>query len=926
MFILGGGSIDTQLLKWLCNCNFSVLTFGGGQSTINFWSDFATTTFLYSPLEMFILGGGGGWLTLNFWSDFATTTFLYSPLEMFILGGVNRHSTFEVTLQLQLFCTHLWKCSSWGGRSTLNFWSDFATTTFLYSPLEMFILGGGLIDTQLLKWLCNCNFSVLPFGNIHPGGGWGGQSTLNFWSDFATATFLYSPLGGGGSINNQLLKWLCNYNFSVLTFGNVHPGRGVDQHSTFEVTLQLQLFCTHLWKCSSWGGVDQHSTFEVTLQLQLFCTHLWGGRSTINFWSDFATATFLYPPLEMFILGGGGSNDTQLLKWLCKYNFSVLTFGNVHPGGVRSTINFWSDFATTTFLYSPLEMFIMGGGGSIDTQLLKWLCKYNFSVLTFGNVHPGGGGSIDTQLLKWLCNCNFSVLTFGNVHPGGRDWSTLNFWSDFANTTFLYPPLEMFILGGVNWHSTFEVTLQLQLFCTHLWGGSIDNQLLKWLCKYNFSVLTFGNVHPGGVDRHSTFEVTLQLQLFCTHLWKCSSCGGGWLTLNFWSDFATTTFLYSPLEMFILGGSINTQLLKWLCNYNFSVLTFGNVHPGGVSIDTQLLKWLCKYNFSVLPFGNIHPGGVGEVNRHSTFEVTLQLQLFCTHLWGRGVDQQSTFEVTLQLQLFCTHLWKCSSWEGVDRHSTFEVTLQLQLFYTHLWKCSSWGGVNWHSTFEVTLQLQLFCTHLWKCSSWGRDQSPLNFWSDFANTTFCTHLWKCSSGGGGVNWHSTFEVTLQLQLFCTHLWGGQSTINFWSDFATATFLYPPLEMFILGGGSNDTQLLKWLCKYNFSVLTFGNVHPGGVRSTINFWSDFATTTFLYSPLEMFILGGSIDTQLLKWLCNYNFSVLTFGNVHHGGGGFNWHSAFEVTLLIQLFCTHLWKCSSWGWGVNWHSTFEVTLQL
>ena len=175
----------------------------------------------------------------------------------------------------------------------------------------------------------------------------------------------------------------------------------------------------------------------------------------------------------------GGSIDTQLLKWLCNCNFSVLTSGNVHLrwGGGRLTLNFWSDFATATFLYSPLEMFTLGGGGSIDTQLLKWLWKSNFSVLTSGNVHlRWGGGSIDTQLLKWLCNCNFSVLTSGNVH--------------------------------LRWG-----------------GGSIDTQLLKWLCKCNFSVLTSGNVHLrwGGVDRHSTFEVTLKIQLFCTHLWKCSA-------------------------------------------------------------------------------------------------------------------------------------------------------------------------------------------------------------------------------------------------------------------------------------------------------------------------------------------------------------------------------------------------------------------
>ena len=174
-------------------------------------------------------------------------------------------------------------------------------------------------------------------------------------------------------------------------------------------------------------------------------------------------------------------------------------------GGGRSTLNFWSDFATATFLYSPLEMFTLGGGGSIDTQLLKWLWKSNFSVLTSGNVHlRWGGGSIDTQLLKWLWKSNFSVLTSGNVHLrwGGVDRHS-TFEVTLKNPTFLYSPLEMFTLGG---------------------GGSIDTQLLKWLCNCNFSVLTSGNVHLrwGGVDRHSTFEVTLQIQLFCTHLWKCS--------------------------------------------------------------------------------------------------------------------------------------------------------------------------------------------------------------------------------------------------------------------------------------------------------------------------------------------------------------------------------------------------------------------
>ena len=151
-----------------------------------------------------------------------------------------------------------------------------------------------------------------------------------------------------------------------------------------------------------------------------------GGRSTLNFWSDFCNCNFSVLTSENVHLRWGGSIDTQLqlFKWLCNCNFSVLTSENVHLRwwwwGGRSTLNFWSDFANATFLYSPLEMFTLGGGGgSIGTQLLKWLCKCNFSVLTSGNVHLRWGGSIDTQLLKWLCNCNFSVLTSGNVHLGG---------------------------------------------------------------------------------------------------------------------------------------------------------------------------------------------------------------------------------------------------------------------------------------------------------------------------------------------------------------------------------------------------------------------------------------------------------------------------------------------------------------------------
>ena len=182
----------------------------------------------------------------------------------------------------------------------------------------MFILGGS-IDTQLVKLLCNCNFSVLTFGNVNPWGGGGGQLTLNLWSHFATATFLYSPLEmfilGEGSIDAQLVKSLCNCNFSVLTFGNVHPG-------------------------------------------------------------------------------GGRLIDTQLVKSLCNCNFSALTFGNVHPGGGRSTLNLWSHFATATFLYSPLEMFILGGGRLTHqgtnvqfSQITKYSSVWTFLSWVFSLVH-----------------------------------------------------------------------------------------------------------------------------------------------------------------------------------------------------------------------------------------------------------------------------------------------------------------------------------------------------------------------------------------------------------------------------------------------------------------------------------------------------------------------------------------------------------
>ena len=122
-----------------------------------------------------------------------------------VLGAAfDRHLTLEVTLEL---CwDYLWQCWSWEGS----------------------------IDTQLWKSLCN--FTGITFWQCWS---WGGQLTLNLGSHFATLLGL--PL-------TMLIQ-----------------GVGVDQHSTWEVTLQL---CwDYLWQCWSLGGVNWHSTLEVTLQL-----------------------------------------------------------------------------------------------------------------------------------------------------------------------------------------------------------------------------------------------------------------------------------------------------------------------------------------------------------------------------------------------------------------------------------------------------------------------------------------------------------------------------------------------------------------------------------------------------------------------------------------------------------------------------------
>ena len=70
--------------------------------------------------------------------------------------------------------------------------------------------------------------------------------------------------------------------------------------------------------------------------------------------------------------------------------------------------------------------------------------------------------------------------------------------------------------------------------------------------------------------------------------------------------------------MLILGGSIDTQLGKSLCN--FAGITSDNVDPGG-TIDTQLGKSLC--NFAGITSDNVDPGR-GSIDT-PTREVTLQL-------------------------------------------------------------------------------------------------------------------------------------------------------------------------------------------------------------------------------------------------------------------------------------------------------------
>ena len=187
-----------------------------------------------------------------------------------------------------------------GGQLTLNLGSHFATLLGL--PLTMLILEGVPIDTQLGKSLCN--FAGITSDNVDPGGGGGGQSTLNLGSHFATLLGL--PLTmlilgvGGGSIDTQLGKSLCN--FAGITSDNVDPGGSI-------YTQLGKSLCNFAGITSD--NVDPGGSIDTQI-----------GKSLCNFAG--ITSDNVDP---------GGSINTQLGKSLC--NFAGITSDNVDPGGVN---------------------------------------------------------------------------------------------------------------------------------------------------------------------------------------------------------------------------------------------------------------------------------------------------------------------------------------------------------------------------------------------------------------------------------------------------------------------------------------------------------------------------------------------------------------------------------------------------------------
>ena len=136
--------------------------------------------------------------------------------------------------------------------------------------------------------------------------------------------------------------------------------------------------------------------------------------------------------------------------------------------------------------------------------------------------------------------------------------------------------------------------------------------------------------------------------------------GGGQSTFNLGSHFATLLGLLLTMLILGAGGSINTQLGRSLCN--FAGITSDNVDPRG-SINTQLGKSLC--NFAGITSDNVDPGGAGgqsTLNLGGHFATLLGLSSIDTEL-GSHFDFAGITSDNVD--------W------GVNRHSTWEVTLQL---------------------------------------------------------------------------------------------------------------------------------------------------------------------------------------------------------------------------------------------------------
>ena len=563
-------------------------------------------------------------------------------------------------------------------------------------------------------------------------------------------------------------------------------------------------------------------------------------------------------------------------------------------------------------------MLILGGlGVSIDILNLGSHFAI-FAGITSDNVDAGVCGWSDTQLGKSLCN--FAGITSDNVDPGGGVFNWHSTW-EVTLQLMLALPLTMLILGcGVDRHSTWEVTLQLcwdylwqcwswgeirltpnlgSHFATHA-GITSDNVDLGCVVNQTLNLgshfatlqglpLTMLILGGGQFNWHWTWEVTLQL---CwDYFWQCWS----WWGVNQHSTLEVTyaTWLGLPLTMLILGGdSIDTQLGKSLCN--FAGITSDNVDLGGVNrhwtwevtlqlcwdylwqcgsgggqLDTQLGKLLC--NFAGITSDNVDHWGTGvwsTLNFGSHFATLAGIT--SDNVDSSRVDWYSTWEVTLQLGW--DYLWQCWLWVGVNQYSTWEVTLQL--CWDYLWQCWSWGVRGLINTQLGKSLCNFAWDYFWQC--WSRGSIDTQLGKSLCNfagiTSDNVDLWVA------VDRHWTWEVTLQL------CW----------DYS--------LTMLILGG-SIDTQLGRSLC--NFAGITSDNVDLVGSQSTLNLGSHFATLLGL--PLTMRILGGSIDTQLGKSLCN--FAGITPDNVDPGWEGVNWHSSLEVTL--QLCWDYLWQCWSWG---------------